>query len=93
MPRLIPRILRVNHAGEHGAVAIYAAQLAQARKRHPDLVPWLSETLSHEDARADSPSPLRRRGRGMRGANTSAHLASSRSPVAQHRGSFTPLTP
>lgn len=49
MPRLIPRILRVNHAGEHGAVAIYAAQLAQARKGHPDLVPWLSETLSHEE--------------------------------------------
>jgi len=47
-PRLIPRILRVNHAGEHGAVAIYSAQLAHARRAHPDLIPWLSETLAHE---------------------------------------------
>jgi ubiquinone biosynthesis monooxygenase Coq7 len=47
-PRLIPRILRVNHAGEHGAVAIYSAQLAHARHAHPDLVPWLEDTLSHE---------------------------------------------
>ncbi len=49
MPRLIPRILRVNHAGEHGAVAIYSAQLAHARRAHPDLVAWLEETLSHEE--------------------------------------------
>lgn len=46
--RLIRRILRVNHAGEHGAVAIYSAQLANARRAHPDLVPWLEDTLSHE---------------------------------------------
>ncbi|HYD88756.1 MAG TPA: demethoxyubiquinone hydroxylase family protein [Vitreimonas sp.] len=47
-PRLIPRILRVNHAGEHGAVAIYSAQLARARRAYPDLIPWLEETLAHE---------------------------------------------
>jgi ubiquinone biosynthesis monooxygenase Coq7 len=47
-PRLIPRILRVNHAGEHGAVAIYSAQLAHARRAHADLVPWLEDTLAHE---------------------------------------------
>lgn len=46
--RLIRRILRVNHAGEHGAVAIYSAQLAHARRAHPDLVPWLEDTLGHE---------------------------------------------
>jgi ubiquinone biosynthesis monooxygenase Coq7 len=45
---LIRRILRVNHAGEHGAVAIYSAQLAHARRAHPDLVPWLEDTLGHE---------------------------------------------
>lgn len=45
---LIRRILRVDHAGEHGAVAIYSAQLSNARRVHPDLVPWLEETLSHE---------------------------------------------
>jgi len=45
---MIQRILRVDHAGEHGAIAIYSAQLARARARYPDLVPWLEETLSHE---------------------------------------------
>lgn len=45
----IRRILRVNHAGEHGAVAIYSTQLANARREHPDLVSWLEETLSHEE--------------------------------------------
>ncbi|MEM9234257.1 MAG: demethoxyubiquinone hydroxylase family protein, partial [Pseudomonadota bacterium] len=29
--RIIRRILRVNHAGEHGAVSIYGAQIAKAR--------------------------------------------------------------
>lgn len=46
--RAIRRILRVNHAGEHGAVAIYSIQLARARRSYPDLVAWLEETLSHE---------------------------------------------
>lgn len=46
--RLIRRILRVNHAGEHGAVAIYASQIALAAKRYPDILPWLQETLAHE---------------------------------------------
>lgn len=48
--RLIRRILRVNHAGEHGAVAIYSAQLARALRAYPDLVPWLKDTLGHEQA-------------------------------------------
>jgi ubiquinone biosynthesis monooxygenase Coq7 len=46
--RLIRRILRVNHAGEHGAVGIYTAQLGRAHRKYPDLVPWLQDTLSHE---------------------------------------------
>ena len=46
--RVISRILRVNHAGEHGAVAIYSTQIARAKRAYPDLVPWLEETLSHE---------------------------------------------
>ncbi len=46
--RLIRRLLRVNHAGEHGAVFIYSAQLARARRAFPDLAPWLEETLGHE---------------------------------------------
>lgn len=47
--RLIRRILRVNHAGEHGAVAIYSAQLARARRAYPDVAPWLEQTLEHEN--------------------------------------------
>lgn len=48
MSQLIKRILRVDHAGEHGAMAIYSAQLNRARRSYPDLVPWLEETLGHE---------------------------------------------
>lgn len=46
--RLIRRILRVDHAGEHGAIAIYGRQIERARARYPDMLPWLEETLSHE---------------------------------------------
>ena len=46
--RIVQRILRVNHAGEQGAVSIYGAQIALAKVRYPDLLPWLEETLGHE---------------------------------------------
>ena len=46
--RTISRILKVNHAGEYGAIRIYRAQISVARHRYPDLVPFLEETLSHE---------------------------------------------
>ncbi len=46
--RIIRRILRVNHAGEHGAVSIYSSQVAWARKRAPDILEWLEETIGHE---------------------------------------------
>lgn len=42
------RILRVNHGGEHGAVHIYSAQIAAARLRAPDLLPFLREAREHE---------------------------------------------
>jgi ubiquinone biosynthesis monooxygenase Coq7 len=49
MNRTIPaRILRVNHGGEHGAIRIYRAQIACARLRAPDLLPFLRHTLDHE---------------------------------------------
>jgi ubiquinone biosynthesis monooxygenase Coq7 len=48
--RLIRRILRVNHAGEHGAVSIYRAQLLHLGRRHADLRTWLTGTLEHEEA-------------------------------------------
>jgi ubiquinone biosynthesis monooxygenase Coq7 len=44
----IARILKVNHAGEHGAIRIYRAQLWLARRLYPDIVGFLEETLSHE---------------------------------------------
>lgn len=46
--RTIRRILKVNHAGEYGAIRIYRAQLWFARHFYPDLVEFLEETLGHE---------------------------------------------
>lgn len=45
--RIIRRILRVNHAGEHGAIAIYEAQIKGAGKASR-LHAFLSETRGHE---------------------------------------------
>jgi ubiquinone biosynthesis monooxygenase Coq7 len=42
------RIIKVNHAGEHGAVSIYAAQIRIARWRAPDMVADLTHFLGHE---------------------------------------------
>lgn len=44
----IARILKVNHAGEYGAIRIYRAQIYVARWLHKELVPFLSEMLGHE---------------------------------------------
>ena len=44
----IARIVKVNHAGEYGAIRIYRSQLWMARRFYPDLVPFLEETLTHE---------------------------------------------
>lgn len=52
--QVIRRILRVNHAGEHGAVAIYSAQLAKVPRGEAALRLWLNETLSHERRHRDS---------------------------------------
>ncbi len=42
------RIMKVDHAGEHGAVSIYAAQRWMARWRVPDMVDELDHFLAHE---------------------------------------------
>ena len=44
----IARIVKVNHAGEYGAIRIYTAQMSVARRLWPDVVPVLSEMLGHE---------------------------------------------
>jgi len=46
--RTIARILKVNHAGEHGAIRIYRSQIAIARWRYPDVVQELEQMLAHE---------------------------------------------
>ncbi|RDJ23608.1 demethoxyubiquinone hydroxylase family protein [Bosea caraganae] len=44
----IKRIVRVNHAGEYGAIRIYSAQIAVARRLWPDMVPALRQMLADE---------------------------------------------
>lgn len=44
----IKRIVRVNHAGEYGAIRIYSAQIALARRLWPDVVPALEKMLADE---------------------------------------------
>jgi ubiquinone biosynthesis monooxygenase Coq7 len=47
--RTIARIVRVNHAGEYGAIRIYRAQIAVADRRWGDVAATLREILSHEE--------------------------------------------
>jgi ubiquinone biosynthesis monooxygenase Coq7 len=42
------RIIKVNHAGEFGAINVYRAQLMAARLAMPSLVPQIEEFLAHE---------------------------------------------
>lgn len=44
----ICRIVKVNHAGEFGAIRIYAAQIAVARRLYPDIVPMLEAMREDE---------------------------------------------
>ena len=57
------RILKVNHAGENGAVHIYAGQIFVARLTAPKLVAELHEFKVHEERhRAIFSAELQRRG-------------------------------
>ena len=44
----VQRILKVNHAGEYGAIRIYRSQIAVAKRRCADVVPHLEHMLEHE---------------------------------------------
>jgi ubiquinone biosynthesis monooxygenase Coq7 len=44
----VDQILRVDHAGECGAIRIYRSQIAIARVLHPGCVPALEHMLGHE---------------------------------------------
>ena len=57
------RILKVNHAGEHGAVSIYTGQIAVARFRARTLLPELRSFKAHEERHRDIfAREIRRRG-------------------------------
>ncbi len=59
------RIIKVDHAGEHGAICIYRAQRWVARWRSPALVAEIDRFLTHETHhRALFGAELARRGRG-----------------------------
>ena len=58
------RIIKVNHAGEHGAVSIYTGQIVMARITAPDMISELVEFRMHERShRALFEAELSRRGR------------------------------
>ena len=58
------RILKVNHAGENGAIHIYAGQLVMARLTAPSMVAELREFKAHEEKhRAIFQEELDRRGK------------------------------
>ncbi len=46
--RTVQQILRVNHAGEYGAIRIYQAQIAMARLTASPTLGFLRQTLVHE---------------------------------------------
>ena len=48
LDKTIARIMKVNHAGEYGAIRIYSAQLLVSKILHKNLVPFLEQTLAHE---------------------------------------------
>jgi 3-demethoxyubiquinol 3-hydroxylase len=57
------RIIKVDHAGEHGAICIYTGQIVMARLTAPRLVAELREFLTHERRhRALFLTELQRRG-------------------------------
>ena len=57
------RVMKVDHAGEHGAVCIYRAQILFARWRAPEMVDELGAFLEHERRhRACFGAELERRG-------------------------------
>jgi ubiquinone biosynthesis monooxygenase Coq7 len=57
------RVIKVDHAGEHGAICIYTAQKWIARWRAPEMVAELEDFLAHERGhRARFAAELKARG-------------------------------
>ena len=58
------RVIKVDHAGEHGAVCIYTAQRWFARWRAPDMLAEIDDFIAHEKGhRARFAAELKRRGK------------------------------
>lgn len=63
LPSMAARIMKVNHAGEHGAVSIYTGQILIAKLANKRLAAELTEFKAHEQAhRAIFAGELARRG-------------------------------
>ena len=59
------RVMKVDHAGEHGAVCIYTTQRWLARWRAPDMLAEIDGFIAHEKGhRAAFAAELAARGRG-----------------------------
>ncbi|MEJ1968264.1 MAG: demethoxyubiquinone hydroxylase family protein [Rhizomicrobium sp.] len=52
--RTVRQILRVNYAGEYGAIRIYRAQIGVARLLYPAVAAFLEETVVHERLHANA---------------------------------------
>lgn len=62
-PDYAARVMKVNHAGENGAIHIYTGQLIAARLTAPGMRAELAEFRSHEERHRDIfAAELRRRG-------------------------------
>ena len=56
----VRRILKVNHAGEFGAIRIYGAQIAVAKRFFPDIAPALIEMRAKSSIAGGSARRCRR---------------------------------
>src|SRR3954449_257282 len=61
--KVIANILRVDHAGEYGAIRIYEAQRLLAQGGPPDLIAFLDHTLDDERRHRDAFEALMRQRR------------------------------
>lgn len=58
------RVMKVDHAGEHGAVCVYSAQRWFARWRAPEMLPEIDDFIAHERGhRTRFQAELTRRGK------------------------------
>ena len=84
----VEQILRVDHAGEWGAIRIYRSQIAIASIFHPTCVDALQRMLEHELQHFQTPgldelTPFRKQSRSATG--TRGYAGSDEEPLIAHR--------